>query len=271
VADPVRGRYIRAVFERGKRYHRPAAITVALLAILVTALLATRDTRPRGASRPMVWLWSWEHFDDFRFLEGQKAGVAYLAATVRLDSAGATWQGRAQNMRLVHGLPLLPVVRLEGSRALNDSARHELVTRLVAVARGQGDSGLQIDWDAPRSSRPAYTALLQELRVALPDTLPLSVTALASWCTGDCWLEGAPVDEVVPMVFRMGADEARVRADLQHRGDFACRACRQAVGLSVDEADWPSLRARRVYLFSPRPWTGEIFERALERWDRSRK
>ena len=259
------------MFERGKRYHRPAAITIGLAAIVIVALLATRDTRPRGAERPMVWLWSWEHFDDFRFLEGQKAGVAYLAATVRLDSAGATWQGRSQNMRLVLGLPLMPVVRLQGAAALGDSARHELVTRLVAVARGQGDAGLQIDWDAPRSLRPTYTALLQELRVALPDTLPLSVTALASWCTGDCWLEDAPVDEVVPMVFRMGADDARVRADLARRGEFACRACRQAVGLSVDEADWPSLRARRVYLFSPRPWTGASYERALARLERSLK
>lgn len=166
---------------------------------------------------------------------------------------------------------MLPVVRIEGSVALGDSARRSLARRLADVAHGQGNAGLQIDWDVPLSLRPAYRALLADVRAALPDTIPLSVTALASWCTGDCWLESAPVDEVVPMVFRMGADEQRVRYDLARRGDFTCPACRRAVGLSTDEDAWPSLSNRRVYLFHPGPWTRAVYERALARLARSRE
>jgi len=71
------------------------------------------------------------------------------------------------------------------------------------------------------------------------------------------------------MVFRMGADDRRVRYDLSRLGDFPCTECRRAVGLSTDEA-WPILSARRVYLFQAGPWTPEIVDRAKKRLDRSR-
>lgn len=243
-----------------------------LVAGLATvALLVSRDSRPRGAVRPRVWLWAWERPDDLRFLDPRQAGVAFLAATVRVDSAGVTWGGRAQLLRFAPGTRLLPVVRIEGAFGLGDSTRRALARRLADVARAQGNAGLQIDWDAPVSGRAAYRALIGDVRASLPDSVPLSVTALASWCTADCWLESAPVDEIVPMVFRMGVDERRVRYDLARRGDFACRACRKAVGLSTDEGEWPSLSERRVYLFHPGPWTRAAYERALARLARSRR
>jgi hypothetical protein len=253
-----------------KRFHRPAAITLALAGLAIVALLASRDTRPRTTSRPLVWVWAWERFDDLRFLDPRAAGVAYLAATVRLDSSGASWSGRGQGLRVAAGTRLLPVVRIEGTALLDDVSRRALARRLADVARQQGNAGLQIDWDAPRSLRPAYRELLADVRASLADSLPLSVTALASWCTGDCWLDGAPVDEIVPMVFRMGADDRSVRYDLARRGDFACRACREAVGLSTDEGEWPRLSKRRIYLFHPGPWTSAEFERALARLEPSR-
>jgi len=244
------------------RYHRPAAISLLVVGLATVALLVSRDSRPRGADRPKVWLWAWERYDDLRFLDPRSTGVAFLAATVRLDSGGAVWKGRAQSLRLAPGTRLLPVVRIEGALVPDKS---DMVRRLADVARTHGNDGLQIDWDAPVSARPAYRALLADVRQALPDSVPLSVTALASWCTGDCWLERAPVDEVVPMLFRMGADERRVRYDLARRGEFACRACRNAVGLSTDEKEWPSLSERRVYLFHPGPWTRAVYERAMAR------
>jgi hypothetical protein len=238
-------------------------ISILVLGLATIALLLPRDTPRRGAARPLVWLWAWERYDDLRFLDPGKAGVAYLATTVRVDSAGVTWSGRAQSLQLAPGTPLLPVVRIESSIPIED---RDLAHRLADVARGS--AGLQIDWDAPLSARPSYRALLEKVRAALPDSLPLSVTALASWCTSDCWLEGAPVDEIVPMVFRMGADDRRVRYDLARRGDFACRECREAVGLSTDEGAWPKLGKRRVYLFHPGPWTSAVYERALARLPR---
>ena len=250
--------------------HRPTAISLLVAGLAAIALLVAKDSRPRTAVRPTVWLWAWERYDDLRFLDPRSAGVAFLAATVHADSAGDTWSGRAQSLRVAPGTRMLPVVRIEGTPALDDARRHVLARRLVEIARRPGNEGVQIDWDAPASLRPSYRALLGDVRAALPDTVFLSVTALASWCTGDCWLEGAPVDEIVPMVFRMGADERRVRYDLARRGDFACRACREAVGLSTDEGEWPTLGERRVYLLHPGPWTRAVYERALSRLAQSR-
>src|SRR5215831_7015439 len=250
------------MFAGMKGFH---AISLLLAALIVLALLATRDTRPRGAPRPMIWVWAWEGYDDLRFLDPHQAGVAFLAATVRLDSTGVRWTGRGQGLRLPPGIRRMAVVRVESATAVDERSRREVAEHLVEIARFEANAGLQIDWDAPRSLRPTYCALLRDVRAALPDTLPLSVTALASWCTGDCWLEGVPVDEVVPMVFRMGADERRVRYDLARRGEFLCRACREAVGLSTDEGEWPRLSERRVYLFHPGPWTSAVYDRALAR------
>ena len=251
--------------------HRPTAISLLVAGLAVVALFLARDSPQEAATRPTFWLWAWERYDDLRFLDSRSTGVAFLAATVHLDSTGAVWRERGQSLRIASGTVVLPVVRIEGSAAIGDSARHSLARRLAAVARGRGNGGLQVDWDAPASLRPVYRALLAEVHAALPDTAFLSVTALASWCTSDCWLESAPVNEVVPMVFRMGADERRVRYDLARRGDFACPDCRRAVGLSTDEEAWPRLGKRRVYLFHPGPWTRAVYERALARLARSRE
>src|SRR5262245_44966750 len=248
----------------GKRFHRSLHATLWLAVFLVAVLLATRDTRPRAEPRPLLWLWAWERFEDLRFLDPRRTGVAYLAATVRLGSDAPIWTGRAQGMRLAPGTPLLAVVRIEGT-----GSTRGLAQRLAGLPRGPEHIGLQIDWDAPRSMRPAYRALLGEIRRELPDSLTLSMTALASWCTGDCWLGGMPVDEVAPMVFRMGADDGRVRAELARNGDFPCSECRSAVGLSTDEP-WPRLRERRVYLFHAGPWTPDLWQRAVKRLERSR-
>lgn len=235
-------------------------------------LLASLDTRePPGRREPGLWLWGWERYDDLSFLDPRTTGVAYLAATVTITPERVAWTGRRQALRLPPGTRRIAVIRIENrDRRLDDASRHELVSRLVSEARASGAAGLQLDWDAPLSLRPAYRLLLADVRAALPDTIPLSMTALASWCVGDCWLGNASVDEIVPMVFRMGADDQRVRYDLARLGDFPCRECRGAVGLSTDEA-WPGLPPRRVYLFHAGAWNAEIVRRAMGRLERSRR
>jgi hypothetical protein len=98
--------------------------------------------------------------------------------------------------------------------------------------------------------------------------MPLSITALASWCIYDDWLRDLPVDEVVPMVFRMGADQHRVRRYLIEE-DFRAAHCRQSLGISTDEPR-PTLRPlRRLYVFHPQSWRAEALTRILEevgRW-----
>jgi len=57
-----------------------------------------------------------------------------------------------------------------------------------------GGKLVQIDFDARRSQRRFYVRLLRDLRRRMPPSLPLSITALASWCAYDDWLSGLPIE-----------------------------------------------------------------------------
>ncbi len=102
------------------------------------------------------------------------------------------------------------------------------------------------------SQRGALLELLAGVRAGLPQTT-LSMTALASWCETEHWLGDAPVDEIVPMLFRMGRTGSRLRGKLAAGGDFNEPRCRSAVGISVDSPVSVPI-GRRLYIFNPRAW-----------------
>ena len=63
-------------------------------------------------------------------------------------------------------------------------------------------AALQVDFDARQSQREWYAGVLRRVRAQMPPQMPLSITALASWCSYDgYWLRTLPVDEAVPMLF----------------------------------------------------------------------
>jgi len=142
--------------------------------------------------------------------------------------------------------------------------RARTLEAVLGATRFPGLAGIQVDFDAARSQRPFYRALLADLDRALPDSLYFSMTALASWCEGDPWLEGVATDEVVPMVFRMGADDHRVRRALA-RGDFASAPCRTSLGIATDEPAPPLRRGRRLYVFHAGRWSARAAHEALAR------
>ena len=84
-------------------------------------------------------------------------------------------------------------------------------------------------------------------------------------------MDGLPVDEIVPMAFRMGADDSDAMTDAVEAGNLQVAACRGSIGFSTDEplhAKAP-LRAQRVYLFNPRSWSEASVRDALReasRW-----
>jgi hypothetical protein len=102
------------------------------------------------------------------------------------------------------------------------------------------------------------------LKSSLPAREPLSITALASWCYWDDWISGLPVDEAIPMLFRMGVDSSNVSRSLESRADFKAAPALHSLGISTDETlPWiPS--GRRVYIFSPKPWTEQSLQKALD-------
>jgi hypothetical protein len=121
---------------------------------------------------------------------------------------------------------------------------------------------VQVDFDARVSERAFYRGLLERLHEELSRDVRLSITALASWCLDDPWIRDLPVDEAVPMLFRMGPDRDAVLDYLASGGDFKVDLCRHSAGLSLDEPVYRVPRGRTLYFFSPGRWTPQLIETA---------
>jgi hypothetical protein len=224
--------------------------------ILASASVAFADRLPAHV------LWAWEEPEDLRFLDPEKTGVAYLAETLRLSDRVEV-RARKQPLMVAPGTRVMAVVRVEAGREFRDTPerRRETAARIAAVA-GPAVVAVQVDFDAKASQRAFYADVLRQLRATLPAGMPLSMTALLSWCSGDDWIANLPVDEAVPMYFRLGM-EAR---DPLAAGAGAWRVvepkCRGSVGVSTDEA-WPAMVAgERIYIFAPHPWKLRDFANA---------
>jgi hypothetical protein len=236
-------------------------VAVALL-IAYQGPAAARDFKP-GATV----LWAWERPEDLRFA-GPGVEVAAMTGFVVLSGNHVWARGRrfplevdpaARRIAMVH-------VQIDRRRPLVMSAelRRALAAAVLTYARPPGFFAVQIDFEVRASERPVLLNLLRDIRAALPDSVPLSITALASWCQTEDWLRGAPVDEIVPMLFRMGPAGEEVWAGLGS-GDFRQPECHSAVGLSTDSRIDRLKRGRRVYLFDPKPWTPRAFADILRR------
>ena len=243
------------------------------IAALSLGLLAHgSDTRlrpavsPRLAHLPRITVWAWERREDLRELDRRTTAVAYLDRTVLVDARGLEVLPRRQPMLLpaVDGLTRIAVVRIEtrpGAPA-NDTAATAVAEAVVEAAGQPGLAALQVDFDARQSERAWYARVLRRVRSRMPPELPLSITALASWCSYDgSWLHMLPIDEVVPMLFRMEPDRRRIAERSGLRGveavaDFTIREpqCLNSAGISTTEA-WPrNLAGKRVYIFPDRGW-----------------
>ena len=241
------------------------------LAALVCSLGIRSDTIPhpqgRMAKLPRITLWAWERREDLRTIEPRRMAVAYLDRTLTLG-ASVESQPRRNPVVIPAAAVRTPAVRIETTpyAALDDTNREEALRYLLLVAKEPGIAALQIDFDATQSQRQFYRDLLIELRSRMPTDLPLSITALASWCSYDDWLRGLPIDEAVPMMFRMEPERQRAPPDLD---EFRIREplCRFSTGISTREA-WPAdLAGKRVYVFPDKGWqldSPEEIERRLQ-------
>jgi hypothetical protein len=199
-------------------------------------------------------LWAWERPEDLRFVDPARVGVAFLARTVDVDAAGrVTVRPRRQPLRVGAATYRVAVVRLEAVPAVPpvDAVAAAIVPALAALP---GTTALQIDFDARRSQRDFYRALIAAVQARLPPGTTLSITALASWCLGDPWLDGLPVERAVPMLFRLGVDRDAVTRHLAGGGEWRSARCTGDVGLSTDEPV-PLPAAPRAWAFHPAPWT----------------
>jgi hypothetical protein len=239
-------------------------MTIRVIWLFVAAALCASSGQGAVADRPYNRamddlprrvLWAWERPEDMRGYTGAVA-VAYLAATVRLHADGIEWMPRRQPLKVADDTQLVAVVRVESHGGWRPDLRANDVAvaaaRLVSSARAPRVRALQIDFDATASQRAFYKNLIVETRRLLAPDMPLTITALASWCT-ETWLDELPIEEAVPMLFQMGDGAAAFRATAAG-GRWAAKVCRGSLGLSTDE---PQVAAggRRVYTFNPAGWS----------------
>jgi Protein of unknown function (DUF3142) len=217
-------------------------------------------TFARSSSRSIV-LWAWERPEDFR--AARPTTIAFLERTLIIRAHGVDSLKRRQPLRIPPRSPLISVVRIEGRGVIDDRLVSKIAMEVVDSAGVPGVSMVQIDFDATRSQRAAYQQLLREVRSRLPKDLRLSVTALASWCNDDPWIDPQSVDEIVPMIFRMGPDARRIDTRLREDRRWPVSSCNSAVGISLDEG-WRALPpVQRVYVFNPRAWSADDVSRTL--------
>lgn len=176
----------------------PLTLTVA---VMMLACSCTRPPAQRAFELPGLMLWAWQRPEDLTFINPHTTGVAYLAGTARISRTGLiAFEPRLQPLSIAPGTPILAVVRIQ-SEPHGVVKTAILVQNLKRLTNVPGARGLQIDFDARASERVFYRSLLTTLTGQSP--IPVGVTALASWCEGDRWLDRAPIAEAVPMFFRM--------------------------------------------------------------------
>jgi hypothetical protein len=278
---PLQGKAGTPVRDRPGRLPRfwlgPILMVVSGIAVMLMALGQSSPSawwaRPTSASRrpltafPQVVLWAWERPELLDFIDPHAVGVAFLAQTLSLSGPDVIIRPRLQPLRVPSATKLMAVTRIEVDRLrppdLSTRQRELAAAAIADVGHFPAMTALQVDFDAAVSQRHFYRHLLQDLRRRLPASISLSMTALVSWCIYDEWLGGLPVDEVVPMVFRMGADQHRVRRYLAE-DDFRAAHCRQSLGISTDEPLPTVPSVRRLYVFHPQSWRPEALGSILE-------
>ena len=239
-----------------------AGAAVLAATLLSGALSTSSATTGQGVVKstpPQTMLWAWDMPEDLRFLRSSKVGVAFLAANLMLRDDSALIRLRRNPLRINPSTFPMAVVRVETDRrqraTLSETQRHRTGTLILEMVSTVKVKALQVDFDAARSEWRFYAGLLADLRSHLPADDFLSMTALTSWCGADSWLHHVPVDESVPMLFRMGADREAVLARVTHGGDFLAPECRGSLGLSTDEMRvMMGVKGRRYY-FNPQPWS----------------
>lgn len=231
-----------------------------VIVLVPISIVALRPGPKPLANLPPVIVWAWERPEKLDFIDTDRIGVAFLAKTLRLQGDRVVSKPRLQPLALAPGTKLIAVVRIESDHpTLSQTQLRQSVQEIAKLSLLAGISVVQIDFDATVSERDFYRALLTNIRRELPSAIPISITALASWCAGDQWLRDLPIDEAVPMLFRMGVDQKH----FQSGRSFPSAICQSSAGVSTDEPVTPPT-VDRLYIFNPKSWSRDSLNGALE-------
>ena len=233
------------------RYRSVLPLVAAFLLTLNVQSHTTAAVARAISGMPRVTVWAWQRREDLRSLDPLTTAVADLRRTIHLRGASLIVEPQRNTLILPNGVQRIAVVRLEATSVVLQDGTAEATAQAMVSALRPEDRALQIDFDAVKSQQAWYRSVLQRVRAAMPAGKKLSITALASWCSTDRWMANLPVEEAVPMLFRM---EPGFRRGSQYRARLEDPLCRTSVGLSTREA-WPrEVAGRRIYLFPDAGW-----------------
>jgi hypothetical protein len=245
-------------------------LAICVFLALIYACHSKNQVNPKlNNEMPRKILWAWERPEDLRFLDAGKFGVAFLAQTLTLTRDEVVFRPRRQPLEVPDNTYMIAVTRIETlkentkSAALSADQRKKIVNLIKKTLDLPNVKAIQTDFDVRSSERNFYRALVNDLKMELPEKTPLTVTSLASWCVGDSWFNDFPIDEAVPMAFEMGADAERIRDFLAKGNDWNEPLCRGSYGISIDD---PLLNVdfkpnRRFYYFKSKAWEKSDLER----------
>lgn len=214
------------------------------------------DLPPAPGPDAVAWLWR-----DAPVPAWSQAVVAVVDRHIWLAGSKVLVRPGARPRQLPPGTRVIPVVHVEIDAlrppASLQPARAAVLDAMRKAARATTSGWVQLDLEARPSQRADYRALVQEIRSTLPHEIRLSVTALGWWCRSPNWLDGLATDEVVPMFFRMGRDNAALRDIVASSPQQLHPLCRSgSAGFSRQEPFAPAVTARyrRTYWFDEKGW-----------------
>ncbi len=243
-------------------------LATGLVSALVLTVFLAACTKPQNMVNPRLSsempnkiIWAWERPEDLRFLDPKEFGVAFLAQTIFLDKDGVSPKPRRQPLEVAPGTYMIAVTRIETNKDnfKRPSFDAEMLNKVAVLIKSTRDlpdvKGIQIDFDAVVSEREFYRSLMREVRQQTPKGVTLTMTSLASWCTGDAWFNDFPVDEAVPMAYQMGADSDKIKTYLRNGNDWQEPLCRGSYGISFEEGRLDGIKeGRRRYYFKNSAW-----------------
>jgi len=220
-------------------------------------------SKSKNLNIPII-LWVWERPENLYFIKDKNISFAYLSGTVTKTDKNLEYYSRRQPLRIPDKSNIISVVRIEDrsiDHIFEDKYLPEISDYIVkSCIEKTSNTSCQIDFDATESQIEFYKKLVVSVRDKLPKEMKLSLTALVSWCTNDeSWFKDLPVDEVVPMFFRLGKDENVYWQKIEDGSLKLNPLCQKAIGISTDE-NMPNkiyLKDKPIYIFNNQYWSPE--------------
>ena len=241
--------------------------SIVFLVLLLTSLgFYFFKSKSKNLNIPVIF-WVWERPENLYFVKDKNISFAYLAGTVTKTDKNLEYYSRRQPLRIPDESETISVIRIEDrskNHVFEDKYLSEISDYIVKSCREKTSNiACQIDFDASESQIEFYKKLVVSVREKLPKEMKLSLTALVSWCVNDkAWFDELPIDEAVPMFFRLGREENIYWQRISEGRLNISKSCQKAVGVATDEPMPNKIytKDKPIYIFNNDYWTAENWD-----------